>query len=74
MLHFENLSNLGNALQRNLKTRSAWECIFRASGGMNLKHLPTWYQLWCNLGGFGLCAVLSPKKSGDATDSNITYT
>ena len=46
VLHFVNLSNLGNALQRNLKTHSAWECIFRASGGTNFKNLPTWCQLW----------------------------
>ena len=30
-----NLSNLVNALQRNLRTDRAWECIFRASGGAN---------------------------------------
>ena len=30
-----NLSNLKKVLQRNLKTESARECIFRASGGTN---------------------------------------
>ena len=71
MLHFVNLSNFGNALQRNLQTHSSWECIFRGYGGTNLS---AWYQLWWNLGGFNLCAVMPPEKSGHANDSNTTYT
>ena len=41
-----NLSNLGNVLERNLRTKSARECIFRASGSTNFETFTARRQLW----------------------------
>ena len=40
VFHNVNLSNLGNVLQRNLRTDRARECIFRASEDTNLENSP----------------------------------
>ena len=55
-----NLCNLENVLQRNLRTGTARECIFRASGGTRYKNFcqPCWWK-----GGGGLQDVtVCPKK------------
>ena len=57
-----NLSNLEIVLQRNLRTDSARECIFRASGGTSFSNLPAWHQPWCCLCEFNICTGL-PKKT-----------
>ena len=51
-----NLSNLGNILQRNLRTDRTGECIFRASIAANFEHFST--QRLCE---FHVCTSL-PKK------------
>ena len=45
-----NLCNLENVLQRNLRTGTAKEWIFRASGGTRFKNF---CQPWCRKGGGG---------------------
>ena len=49
-----NLINLGNELQRNLRTGRTWECSFRASRGTNFEKFPAMYQF-------------APKNSGYIT-------
>ena len=39
-----NLRNLENVLQRNLRTGTARECIFRASGGTRLNFCQPWWR------------------------------
>ena len=43
-----NLGNLENVSQRNLRTGTARECIFRAYGGTRFKnsHQPWWWKGW----------------------------
>ena len=57
-----NLSNLGNGLQRNLRTNRPRECNFRASGVTNFEKFATRRQPWWCLRGFNVCIGL-PKKT-----------
>ena len=61
------LSNLGNVLQRDLRTDRARESIFRVSGGTNFENLSTWGQPWWCLSGFDVCISLPQKNSGCVT-------
>ena len=58
-----NLRNLENVLQRNLRTGTARECIFRASGGTSFKNF---CQPWWRKGGGGTprCNRSAQKNSG----------
>ena len=53
-----NLCNVENVLQRNLRTRTARECIFRASGGTRFKNF---HQPCCQKG-----EVLTPRCNRSA--------
>ena len=60
-----NLCNLENVLQRNLRTGTARECIFRASGGTRHKDF---HQPWWWIGGGELQDVTGlPKKTLDTS-------
>ena len=61
-----NLSNLENVLQRNLRTGTARECIFRASGGKRFKnfHQPWWQKAG---GGTPRCKRSAQKNLGYVT-------
>ena len=61
-----NLRNLENVLQRNLRTGTARECIFRASGGTRFKNFR---QTWWQKGGGGTprCNQSAQKNSGYVT-------
>ena len=61
-----NLCNLENVLQRNLKTGTARECIFRASGGARFKNFR---QPWWRKGREGTprCNRSTQKNSGYVT-------
>ena len=63
---FFNLHNLENVLQRNLRTGTARECIFRAPGGTKFKNFR---QLWWQKAGGGTptCNHSAQKKSGYVT-------
>ena len=56
---FRNVSlrNLGNVLQRNLRTDRVRECIFRVSGGTNFEN----FFPQCHFVG-SMCVPLCPKK------------
>ena len=56
-----NLSNLENACQRNLRTESARECIYRASGGTGFENFSARRQPWWRLCGFDVCTGLRKK-------------
>ena len=60
-----NLCNLENVLQRNLRTGTARECIFRASGGTRFKNFcqPCWRK---GGGGTPRCNSL-PQKTLDTS-------
>ena len=60
-----NLRNLENVLQRNLRTGTARECIFRASGGTRFKNFrqPWWRK---GRGGTPRCTSV-PKKTMDTS-------
>ena len=62
-----NLRNLENVLQRNLRTDTARECIFRASGGIRFKSFrqPWWRK---GEGGTPRCNRSAQKNSGYVTD------
>ena len=64
-----NLRNLENVLQRNLRTGTATECIFRVSGGTRFKNVR---QLWLQKGGGKTprCNRSAQKNSGYVTDNN----
>ena len=58
-----NLNSLGNVLRRNLRTNSAREWIFRASGNTNFEKFTARRRQPCwHLHGFNVCAGL-PKKT-----------
>ena len=59
------LSNLENVLQRNLRTGTSRECIFRASGGTRFKNFrqPWWRK---GRGGTPRCTSV-PKKTMDTS-------
>ena len=61
-----NLRNLENVLQRNLRTGTARECIFRASGGTRFKNF---CQTWWRKGGGGTprCNWSAQRNSGYVT-------
>ena len=60
-----NLCNLETVLQRNLRTSTARECIFRVSGGTRLKNF---CQPWSRKGGGELQDVTGlPKKTLDTS-------
>ena len=61
-----NLRNLENVLQRNLRTGTARECIFRASGGTRFKNFR---QQWWRKGRAGTprCNRSAQKNSGYVT-------
>ena len=61
-----NLRNLENVLQRNLRTGSARECIFRESGGTRFQNFR---QQWWRKGGGGTprCNQSAQKNSGYVT-------
>ena len=61
-----NLRNLENVLQRNLRTGTARECIFRASGGTRFKNFrhPWWRK---EKGGTPRCNRSAQKNSGCVT-------
>ena len=62
-----NLLNLENVLQRNLRTGTARECIFRASGGTRFKNFrQPWWQKW--EGGTPGGNRSAQKNSGYVTD------
>ena len=62
-----NLRNLENVLQRNLRTGTARECIFGASGDTRFKNF---HQTWWRKGGGGTprCNWSFQKNSGHVTD------
>ena len=65
-----NLCNLENVLQRNLRTGTARECIFRASGGTRFKNLcQPWWQK--GQGGTPRCNRSAQKNSGYVTGNII---
>ena len=56
------LNSLGNVLQRNLRTNSAREWIFRASGSTNFEKFTAQRRQSCwHLHGFNVCAGLTKK-------------
>ena len=61
-----NLRNSENVLQRNLRTGTARECIFRASGGTRFKNFR---QTWWRKGGGGTprCNWSAQRNSGYVT-------
>ena len=65
-----NLCNLENVLQRNLRTGTARECIFRASGGTRFKNFR---QAWWRKGGGGTprCNRSAQKNSGYITGHTV---
>ena len=69
VFHNVNLSNLGNVLQRNLRTDRARQCIFRASEDTNLENSPSGCQTWWHLYGFNVCTGMPKKSSGYVTNS-----
>ena len=62
-----NLLNLENVLQRNLRTGTARECIFKASGGTRFKNF---CQPWWMKGGGGTprCNWSAQKNSRYVSD------
>ena len=62
-----NLRNLENVLQRNLRTGTARECIFRASGGTRFKNIrqPWW---WKGRGGMPGYNQSAQENSGYLTE------
>ena len=61
-----NLRNSENVLQRNLRTGTAKECIFRGSGGTRFKNFrqPSWQK---GGGGTPRCNRSAQKNSGYVT-------
>ena len=67
-----NVHNLENVLQRNLRTGTATECNFRASGGTRFKNFR---QPWWQKGGGGTprCNRSAQKNSGYVTDNGTSF-
>ena len=63
----ESLSDLGNVLQRNLRTDTARECIFKVFGGTNFENFSAQRQPWWHLHGSNMCTCLPKKNSGRVT-------
>ena len=64
VFHNINLSNLEDALQRNIYTGRVRMCIFRACGGTNFENCPVQQQPWRRLNGFDVRTGLTKKSSG----------
>ena len=59
-------------LQRNLRTGTTRECIFRASGGTRFKNFrQTWW--WKGGGGTPKCNRSAQKNSGYVTDKGLLF-
>ena len=55
------LSNLGNGLQKSLRTDRARESIFRVPGGKNFENFTALCQPWWQLWAFDICNSLLKK-------------